>query len=162
MLQDFFVVGQGGKGEEEDEVQYWRDVVEERPVARFLAPSLPVPTSSHGCRTQCGHRWRGCPEQMLLPDFEILDREYSQGEQQPAGNFRSRKRCLTCTVLDHAWTIASTTWEHIKSGWKGTPDGAEEIRGCTCVTATPFFTQAGPPAGRTSDETVTIGAQISQ
>jgi hypothetical protein len=28
----------------------------------------------------------------------------------------------TCTVLDHAWTIASTTWEHLKSVWKVTPE----------------------------------------
>ena len=48
MLQDFFVVGQGGKGEEEDEVQYWRDVVEERPVARFLAPVIPVMVGTGG------------------------------------------------------------------------------------------------------------------
>ena len=96
---------------------------------------------------------------------------------------------IDCTVLDHAWTIASTTWEHLKSGWKGTPEdlsqktrldcdrqedlenggycsatwrtlralqkvhGAEEIWGCTCVTAPPFFTQVDTPAGSISDKT---------
>ena len=25
----------------------------------------------------------------------------------------------TCTDLDHAWTITSTTWEHLKSRWMG-------------------------------------------
>ncbi len=97
----------------------------------------------------------------------------------------------TCTALDHAWTITSTTWEHLKSGWMGAPEelirevkldcdrqvvlenrghrsstwrtlralqkvlGAEEIWGCTCVTAPPFFSQIGPPAGRSSDATAT-------
>jgi hypothetical protein len=90
----------------------------------------------------------------------------------------------TCTALDHAWTITSMMWEHLKSGWLGAPEelirkvkkdcdrqvvlesggyrsatwrtlralqqvhGAEEIWGCTCVTAPPFFSQIGSPAGR--------------
>jgi hypothetical protein len=28
----------------------------------------------------------------------------------------------TCTVLDHVWTIVSTTWDHLKSMWKDTPE----------------------------------------
>ncbi len=28
----------------------------------------------------------------------------------------------TCTVLDHAWTITSMMWEHLKSGWLGAPE----------------------------------------
>ena len=90
----------------------------------------------------------------------------------------------TCTAMDHAWTITSMMWEHLKSGWLGAPEelirkvkmdcdrqvvlesggyrsatwrtlralqqvhGAEEIWGCTCVRAPPFFRQIGSPAGR--------------
>ncbi len=28
----------------------------------------------------------------------------------------------TCTPLDYAWTITSMMWEHLKSGWLGTPE----------------------------------------
>ena len=28
----------------------------------------------------------------------------------------------TCTALDHAWTITSMMWEHLKSGWLGAPE----------------------------------------
>ena len=28
----------------------------------------------------------------------------------------------TCTTLDYAWTITSMMWEHLKSGWLGTPE----------------------------------------
>ena len=28
----------------------------------------------------------------------------------------------TCTALDHAWTITSMMWEHLKSRWLGTPE----------------------------------------
>ena len=28
----------------------------------------------------------------------------------------------TCTTLDFVWTISSMMWEHLKSGWLGTPE----------------------------------------
>jgi hypothetical protein len=105
-------------------------------------------------------------------------------KQYGGGSIEIGEGLATCTVMDHAWTITSMMWEHLKSGWLGAPEelirkvkmacdrqvvsesggyrsatwrtlralqqvhSAEEIWGCTCVTAPPFFRQIGSPAGR--------------
>ncbi len=28
----------------------------------------------------------------------------------------------TSTTLDHVWTITTMMWEHLKTGWMGTPE----------------------------------------
>ncbi len=65
-----------------DEVQCWWDVVEERPVTRILAPVITAYIRGLQNMGTCGEG-----VQMLLPDWEILNREWSQAEQQTTGTF---------------------------------------------------------------------------
>jgi hypothetical protein len=38
-------------------------------------------------------------------------------------SIESGEGLATCTAMDHAWTITSMIWEHLKSGWLGVPQG---------------------------------------
>ncbi len=73
-----------------EEVQYWRDIVEDRTVVLFLVPVITVyirGLQDKGTGGECVH--------MILSDLEELDREWSQDDRQSTGNCRGRKRCLT-------------------------------------------------------------------
>jgi hypothetical protein len=73
--------------QERQEVQCWRDIVKDRPVARFLA--LVITAYIRGLQD------KGTGGDMLLPELEVLDREWNQDDRQSTGNCRGCKRCLT-------------------------------------------------------------------
>ena len=75
---------------EREEVQCWRDIVEDRTVDRFLAPVITTyirELQEKGAGGECAR--------MFLSDLEELDRDLSQDDRQSAGTCRGRKRCLT-------------------------------------------------------------------
>jgi ribonuclease HI len=115
---------------EREEVQCWRDIVEDRTVARFLAPVITAyirGLQGEGAGGECAR--------MLLSDLEELDREWSQDDRQSAGNCRGRKRCLTgVSFTPHAADLSMSEqhegkksrqgqWEQTSvSRWKDSPD----------------------------------------
>ncbi len=75
--------------QESGEVQCWRDIVEDRPVVRFLAPAITDYIRKAQDKSIGGEGSHG-----LLPELETLDREWNQDGRQ-SSNDRGRKRCLT-------------------------------------------------------------------
>ena len=73
--------------QEREEGQYWRDIVEDRSVL------VPVITDYISGLQDKGTGGEGA--HMLLPDLEVLDREWSQDDRQSTGNCPGRKHCLT-------------------------------------------------------------------
>ena len=115
--------------QESGEVQCWRDIVEDRPVARFLAPAITDYIRKAQDKSIGGEGSHG-----LLPELEALDREWSQVGRQ-SSNYRGRKRCLTgvsftphaadLNVAEHNESKKSRqgNWEQTSvSRWKDSPD----------------------------------------
>jgi hypothetical protein len=111
------------------EVQCWRDIVEDRPVPRFLAPVI----TDYIRKTQDKSIGRE-GSHGLFPELETLDREWSQGGCQTS-NHHGRKRCLTgvsftpyvadLNVTEHNESKKSLqgNWEQTSvSRWKDSPD----------------------------------------
>jgi len=111
------------------EVQCWRDIMEKRPVARFLAPAITEyirEMQDKGAGGKSPHR--------LLPELEELEGEWSQNDRQPS-NHRGRKRCLMgVSFIPHAADLSASErtevkklrqrdWEQTSvSRWKDSPD----------------------------------------
>ncbi len=103
--------------------------MEDRPVARFLAPETTDyirKTQDKSIGGECSHG--------LLPELEVLDREWSQDGRQ-SSNDRGRKHCLTgvsftphesdLNVAEHNESKKSRqgNWELTSvSRWKDSPD----------------------------------------
>ena len=115
--------------QERGEVQCWRDIVENRPVARFLAPVI-----TDYIREVQDKETSGEGPHRLLPELEELEGEWSQNERQ-SGNYRGRKRCLMgVSFTTHAADLNASehtevkklrqrNWEQTSvSRWKDNPD----------------------------------------
>ncbi len=115
--------------QESGQVQCWQDIVEDRPVARFLATAITDYIRKAQDKNIGGEGSHG-----LLPELETLDREWSQDGRQ-ASNDHGRKRCLTgvsftpyvadLNVAEHNESKKSRhgNWEQTSvSRWKDSPD----------------------------------------
>ncbi len=115
--------------QENGEVQCWWDIVEDRPVSRFLASTI-----TDYIREVQDKRIGGEGSHGILPELETLDREWSQGGRQ-SRNYHSRKHCLTgvsftphtvdLNVVEHNESKKSRqgNWEQKSvSRWKDSPD----------------------------------------
>ena len=103
--------------------------MENRPVARFLAPVI-----TDYIREVQDKETSGEGPHRLLPELEELEGEWSQNERQ-SGNYRGRKRCLMgVSFTPHAADLNASehtevkklrqrNWEQTSvSRWKDSPD----------------------------------------
>jgi hypothetical protein len=91
------------------EVQCWRDIVEDRPVDRFLEPVI-----TDYIREVQDKETSGEGPHRLLLELEELDREWSQNEWQ-SGNYRGRNRYLTgMSFTPHAVDLNASEHTEVK------------------------------------------------
>ncbi len=115
--------------QESGEVQCWWDIMENRPVARFLAPAITDYIREVQDKGSSGKR-----PHRLLPELEELEGEWNQNDRQ-SSNHRGCKRCLmgvsftpheadlNASERTEVKKLRQRDWEQTSvSRWKDSPD----------------------------------------